>query len=222
MEKSDDDSFPSATVNSLDESSPCHRHRRRCPDSASSADVITRDHTTGLCLQRVTQPGDVNENLVTCPHHSGSDYNPRGPMRSCSDVRETSDDQGGLPNTGDNVDCTSNTDSTGPNRAKNCLYSDGMPSCTEGSKVNPCHGPDGLCGGGATGSTDRRLDDLPEVSSDDKAFMAEPPPGRPCHRNTFERSRGQSALGDPVQEEGGGSESELQSRRPGIVEFLGR
>ncbi|XP_078146905.1 TBC1 domain family member 12-like isoform X2 [Centroberyx gerrardi] len=81
----------------------------------------------------------------------------------------------------------------------------------------------------------------PEAGSDDEAF-AEPVPGRqqsgrfldvgPGPRNTYECSRRQSAPGQLPQGgagAGGGAshpgadpEAELQSRRPGIVEYLGR
>ncbi|CAJ1081305.1 TBC1 domain family member 12-like isoform X2 [Xyrichtys novacula] len=81
--------------------------------------------------------------------------------------------------------------------------------------------------------------DLQELSSDDdddddEAFTTDPPlpPGELCpaptvtasaiparSKNTFQSGRRQSAPDQLVQEDGG-SESELQSRRPGIVEFF--
>lgn len=70
--------------------------------------------------------------------------------------------------------------------------------------------------------------DLPEVSSDDDAFITEPPPGElnlpaaaACSRNTFECSRRLSAPGQLVLD-AVGSESELQSRRPGFAEYFSR
>lgn len=67
------------------------------------------------------------------------------------------------------------------------------------------------------------------VNSDNDAYMTEPPlPGEltlpsvtAVSRNTFECCRRQTAPGQLVQD-GQGSESELQSRRPGIVEYFSR
>lgn len=112
-------------------------------------------------------------------------------------------------------------------------------SCTEGSQVN-------CCGGGASGkstcsaspseacqcvnhvtnpSEGEFTSDLQVVSSDDDAFTAEPTaPGgqrlatRHC-RNTFKCRRRQSAPGQMEQDDGD-SESELQSRRPGLAEYF--
>ncbi|XP_040885572.1 TBC1 domain family member 12-like isoform X2 [Toxotes jaculatrix] len=213
--------------NSMDKPSPCHHHH----DPASSADVITQGHTTS----------------PWCSHHC--DYGPQGPIRSCSDVRKACDDQGAGPDTSDDVTSTSHTDRVNPNVETNRLCSDSLASCTEGSKVHPCHGL----------GTDLHLDvptpssssvqpseasqvdanpvtltsdsgsqvgdvtsDPGEVSSDDEAFIKEQPWGRPSPpdaaprpRNTYGRRR--SASGELVQ-----GESELQSRRPGIIEYFSR
>ncbi|KAI3365033.1 hypothetical protein L3Q82_010086 [Scortum barcoo] len=67
--------------------------------------------------------------------------------------------------------------------------------------------------------------DLLDVSSDDNVFITEPPPGEldpPAaarSRNTFECGHRLSALGQLVQDKGG-SESDLQSRRPGIAKYF--
>ncbi|XP_056222531.1 TBC1 domain family member 12-like isoform X3 [Seriola aureovittata] len=65
--------------------------------------------------------------------------------------------------------------------------------------------------------------DLLKANSDE-AFITElspgPPTTAPRSRNTFECGRRQSAPGDLAQDDCGGSESELQSRMPGIVEYL--
>ncbi|XP_041670940.1 TBC1 domain family member 12-like isoform X2 [Cheilinus undulatus] len=102
---------------------------------------------------------------------------------------------------------------------------------------------DGTCGGGATGgstpvspvppSNASDLDSQEHASSDDEAFITDLPPSpspgeprlpsaiAPRSRNTFECGRRQSAPGQLVQDDGG-AESELQSRRPGIVEYFSR
>ncbi|XP_070782985.1 TBC1 domain family member 12-like [Enoplosus armatus] len=67
--------------------------------------------------------------------------------------------------------------------------------------------------------------DLPELGSDDDAFITDLPLGETSpaaaarSRNTFECGRRQSAPGQLVQDDGG-SEPELQSRRPGIAEYF--
>ncbi|XP_071317972.1 TBC1 domain family member 12-like isoform X2 [Trachinotus anak] len=226
--------------------------------SSPSLSVSNTGHTTCPCVHWVKCSGDRKENLFICSHHAG----PAGPDRGCSDVRKTGDNQGAGPNTNDDV-TTSYTDRSSPNVERNCLCTDRLASYTEGSKVNPGHRLEGLCGGGATQGTDhhrgvpapsiwpskafqrnknpvtpasdsvsqeRSLTSEPlEVSSDDEAVITElpwgqlsPPTAAPRSRNTFECSRRQSAPGELVQDDGGGSASELQSRRPGIVEYFSR
>lgn len=122
-------------------------------------------------------------------------------------------------------------------------------SCAEaGEGVGPtltgevisCHRAEcaSSCGGGASGGTHLYLDKTQEaVTSDlspdsDEVFTTDlpPPPGErspptsapasaapPQSRNTF--ACGQSAAGQLIQEE---TESELQSRRPDILEFFSR
>ncbi|XP_044035837.1 TBC1 domain family member 12-like isoform X3 [Siniperca chuatsi] len=232
MEKSDD-----ASSSPVTESSPCHHHR-----PSPSADDIARGH------QQVTRSGDGEEvasgalpqcvDLATCTLYSGSDYGPQGPIRGCSDIEEAGDNRG----------------------AGLSLRDDVTPTDRVSPKVNCCHrlGDDGRRG--ATGRTNRHLDeptsskasqvdlnpatpsdsdsdtqeadvtsDLPEVGSDDDAFVTEPPPPGELNPptaaarsgNTFECGRRQSAPGQLVQDDGG-SESELQSRRPGIIEYFNR
>lgn len=232
MERGDDDSSSPVTVN---ECSLCHHHH-----PSSSADVIIRGHTVCPGTQQVTCSGDEEEvasgplmqhvALATCTLYSGSDECPQGLIRLCSDVRMAGDEQGaGLVD----MNCSS-------------VGVDSVASCTEGSKVKRCYGQ---CGDRPTRDTSLRLDeptsevdinpgtiasdtlvedltsDLPPVISDDDAFITElPPPGElnaALSRNTFECGRRQSAPGQLVQD-GRGSESELQSRRPGIVEYFSR
>ncbi|XP_039991932.1 TBC1 domain family member 12-like isoform X2 [Xiphias gladius] len=233
----------------------------RCPFTEKrgvAAAFVSAEQRRHELQREVARSGDGKENLVACSRHSGSDYSPRGPMRICSDVRETSDDQGAGLNTSDDVTNASYTDSTRPNLETSCLCSDSVASCSKGSKVNLYHGLDGVCG--VTKSTDHHLDvptpslqtskssqvaknpvtqasdsgsqegdvtsDLAEFSSDDEAFItgqpSPPTTAAPCSRNTFERGRRQSAPGELVQDDGRGSESELQSRRPGIIEYFSR
>ncbi|XP_018544124.1 TBC1 domain family member 12 isoform X2 [Lates calcarifer] len=184
---------------------------------AFSADVITGG-------QQVTCSGEGED--ITCAHHC----DPEGPIRSCSDVTETDDHHGAGLNTTDDVTSTLHTD-----RKSSC--SDSKASRTEGSKVNPRRELDGLCSGGATASDSGSQDtdvtfDLPEVGSDDEeAFVTEEQPAgqstpptaaAPRSRNTFECGRRQSAPSELGQDDGGESGSELQSRRPGIVEYFSR
>ncbi|XP_041818627.1 TBC1 domain family member 12-like isoform X2 [Chelmon rostratus] len=240
MERIDDDSSSPVTVN---EPSLCHHHH-----PSSSADVITRGHAACPGARQVTCSGDGEEVassplmqcvvLATCAFCSRSDDCPQGPIRWCSDVRMTGDGQGAGP------------------VVMNCSLgcSNSVASCTEGSKVNHCDCP---CEDGATRATNLHLDeptsevdlnpvtltsdsdsetlegdltsDLPQVISDDDAFITEPPlPGElnlpavtALSRNTFECARRQSAPGQLVQDDRG-SESELQSRRPGIIEYFSR
>ncbi len=253
MERSEDES--SSPVTSL-----CHHHHRH----PSSAEVIAPGH------QQVTCSGDGEEMVSgTCRVCSRSECadGPRGPIRCCSDVRETSDGQGAGLSLRDDV---TQSDRISPNVDMTCrsACSDSVESCTEGSKVNCCHrlDGDGCCGGGATRGTTCHLDeptsseppsrasevdmnpvtpasdsdsdtqeadltsDLPEVNyDDDDAFITEPPPPGELNlptaaagsRNTFKCGRRLSAPGQLVQDEGG-SESELQSRRPGIAEYFSR
>lgn len=124
-------------------------------------------------------------------------------------------------------------------------------TCSQVSSCHRQEG-DGHCGGGATRDTDHHLDeptsqvdmnpvtlasdcdtqdlraltsDPLDVNCDDDAFMMEPPPlgelTPPTTMNTFECGRRQSAPGQLVQDDPG-SGSELQSRRPGIVEYFSR
>ncbi|XP_054454848.1 TBC1 domain family member 12-like isoform X2 [Anoplopoma fimbria] len=199
-------------------------HRHGCCSSSSSADVVT------------SQCAD----LSTCTLCSASDHGPTRPIRCCCDG------QGAGLSLRDDV---TQTDRISQNVEVKCSSSssNGLVSCAEGSKVNPCGG----------GASDLHLDestcsappseasqdidpvtppsdsdsqegdvtsDLQEVSSDDDAFTTEPPPGElslraPRYRNTFECGRRQSAPGQLVQDHGG-SESELQSRRPVIAEYF--
>ncbi|XP_034413913.1 TBC1 domain family member 12-like isoform X2 [Cyclopterus lumpus] len=168
------------------------RHRGR--ERSSSADVIAR-------VQR-------------CP---------RRPIRSGSDSQEAG------PSLRDDV-CQTNS----PSVKVKCwsASSNGVASCTEGSKVD-------CCGGGAS---DLPLDestcsapqcinpvtppsdsDSDTQEGDDDAFntVGELSPPPPRHRNTYESGRRQSAPGQLVQDHGG-SESELQSRRPGLAEYFSR
>ncbi|XP_070847299.1 TBC1 domain family member 12-like isoform X3 [Chaetodon trifascialis] len=233
MERGDDDSSSPVTVN---KSSLCHHHH-----PSSSADVITWGHTVCPGTQQVTCSGDEEEvasgplmqhvALTTCTLLSGSDECPQGPIRLCSDVRMAGDEQG--------VGLDMNSSSVGV---------DSVASCTEGSKVKRCYGQCGDGASRDTSlrldeptsevdinpvtiASDTVVEDLtsdvPPVISDDDAFITElPPPGElnlptvaALSRNTFECGRRQSAPGQLVQD-GRGSESELQSRRPGIVEYF--
>ncbi|KAM6963501.1 TBC1 domain family member 12-like [Tautogolabrus adspersus] len=122
-------------------------------------------------------------------------------------------------------------------------------SYTDGLNDNSCHrlDGDGTCGGGATGGTHLHLDEpsspVPPLkaldsdpdtqengSSDDETFVTDLPPPTPGElslpalvvarsRNTFECGRRQSAPSELVQDDGG-LDAELQSRRPGIVEYF--
>lgn len=110
---------------------------------------------------------------------------------------------------------------------------------------------DDHCGGGATRGTVHHLDkpasqvdvspvtldldsqkpstpDPQDVNSDDDSSIVRPPPlGKLTvttavfSKNTFESCRRQSAPGQLVQEDPG-PQSELQSRRPHIVEYFSR
>ncbi|XP_030257256.1 TBC1 domain family member 12-like isoform X2 [Sparus aurata] len=186
-----------------EESSPCCHHH-----TASSADVITGG------------PG------VTCASDSDlmesrSDDSLQGPIRHCSGG------QGAELSSRDDV-------------SPNMKLQPSLQDATEGSKVNLCHRLEGdsHCGGGATGGTapclaepssqvvsldpDSDSDTQEEVISDDDAFITEPGELRlhdaaALSRNTFVCGRRQSAPGQLVQDD---DESELQSRRPGIVEYF--
>lgn len=188
-----------------EESSPCCHHH-----TASSADVITGG------------PG------VTCASDSDlmesrSDDSLQGPIRHCSGG------QGAELSSRDDV-------------SPNMKLQPSLQDATEGSKVNLCHRLEGdsHCGGGATGGTapclaepssqvvsldpDSDSDTQEEVISDDDAFITEPGELRlhdaaALSRNTFVCGRRQSAPGQLVQDD---DESELQSRRPGIVEYFSR
>ncbi|XP_073345484.1 TBC1 domain family member 12-like [Pagrus major] len=195
-----------------EESSPCCHHH-----PASSADVITRGHTVCPGGQRVSCVGDSEE------VESRSDDGLQGPIRDCSD------NQGAGLSSRDDV-------------SLNMELHPSVQDATEGSKVNLCHRleGDGHCGGGATGGTtpclaepssqvvslapDSDSDTQEEVISDDDAFITEPGELRlptaataALSRNTFVCGRRQSAPGQLVQDD---EESELQSRRPGIVEYF--
>lgn len=181
----------------------CHHH------PASSADVITGGPW-------VTCVGDSD--LV----ESRSDDSLQGPIRRCSGGQGAE---------------LSSKDDVGPNMK----LQPSLQDATEGSKVNLCHRLEGdsHCGGGANGGTAPCLaepssqvvsldpdsdSDTQEVISDDDAFITEPDEPRlhataTLSRNTFVCGRRQSAPGQLVQDD---DESELQSRRPGIVEYFSR
>ncbi|XP_074519643.1 TBC1 domain family member 12-like isoform X2 [Halichoeres trimaculatus] len=171
-------------------------------------DVITGGHKLVTC-----SGASQRKDLFTCTLSLRSDNNLPGSIRSYSESgRDAGEDQGAGPTLKDDTTLRSRTDS-------------------EGSS----------CGGGASGGTHLYLDETPEAvtsdlqevsSDDDEAFTTDlPPPSLelsfsasavpPQSRNTFECGRRQSAPGQLVQEEAG-SESELQSRRPGIVEYFSR
>lgn len=157
-------------------------------------------------------------------HHHGPGVTCLGePIRNSSAVSKTGDNQGVGPNASDDVTITS--------RAYSPHVDSGM-SCPQGSKVSLHHSmEEGLCGGGATRNTDPHLC-VPAPSSpsqvkvnpvtsasdgsDDDTFVT----AVPASRNTFKSSIRQSAPGDLVQDQS--SESELQSRRPGIIEYFSR
>lgn len=178
------------------------------------------------------------------------DYGPPGPIRCCSDVREAGD--GISPNVTmscESVCSDSVASCTGGSKVNLCQGLDGDGRCRGGaiggtaphldepaSSVPPSKAsqvdvkpapPPSDCD-----SDTQEADvtsDLWEVSSDDDAFITEPPPrgelslpaDAALSRNTFECGRRQSAPGQLVQDDPG-SESELQSRRPGIVEYFSR
>ncbi|XP_074484749.1 TBC1 domain family member 12-like isoform X2 [Sebastes fasciatus] len=120
------------------------------------------------------------------------------------------------------------------NRCGGGASSDGVASCIEGLEVNRCGGGASRYMDPVTPPSDSDSDtqeedvtsDLPEVSSDDDAFATEPPrlpaaAAAPRYRNTFQCGRRQSAPGQLVQD-AGGSDPELQSRRPEIAEYFSR
>uniref|UniRef100_UPI0037E93EA9 TBC1 domain family member 12-like isoform X1 n=2 Tax=Semicossyphus pulcher TaxID=241346 RepID=UPI0037E93EA9 len=239
MESSEEASSPPVTVN---KSSLCLHHHH---NPASSADVIAWDHQQVTCLgDRVEVASNAPshcKDLASCTLCSRSEYDLRGPITRCCDVREAVEDQGAGLSLRDEV---TQTDRISTNVEAECSKA----SCTEGSKVNHSYrrDGDGSCGGGATGVISHNLDepsssvpkatesdnqegdvtsDPQEGSSDDEAFTDLPPselslpPAAARSRNTFECSRRQSAPGQLDQDDGA-SECELQSRRPGIAEYF--
>ncbi|KAM6898367.1 LOW QUALITY PROTEIN: TBC1 domain family member 12-like [Lycodopsis pacificus] len=152
--------------------------------------------------QQVTCSGHGKCLDLTCSC-SASEYGPRRPIRCCSDS------QGAGPSLTDDA---SQTDRSSQNvEVKSWSAS-----------------KDNLCGGGAS---DLPPDETPPSDSDtlggvvssDDAFATEPPLPAPTprYRNTFECGRRQSAP-DQLLQDDGGPESELQSRRPGLVEYFSR
>lgn len=111
---------------------------------------------------------------------------------------------------------------------------------TTSSGVSSCHGPEGdghhldeatcqvdLNPVTLASDSDTQVRGWPSdprgANSDDDVFMTQLtlPGVAAVSRNTFECSRRSSAPGQLVQDDQG-SESELQSRRPGIVEYFSR
>ncbi|KAK9530969.1 hypothetical protein VZT92_012440 [Zoarces viviparus] len=148
--------------------------------------------------QQVTCSGHGQCLDLTCTC-SASEYGPRRPIRCCSDS------QGAGPSLTDDA---SQTDRSSQNvEVKSWSASN-----------------DNLCGGGASDPpSDSDSDTLGGVVSFDDAFTTEPllPAPTPRYRNTFECGHRQSAPDQLVQDDGG-PESELQSRRPGLVEYFSR
>ncbi|XP_065805327.1 TBC1 domain family member 12 isoform X2 [Labrus bergylta] len=233
MEKAGDVSSSPVTVNK--ESHLClHRHH-----PLNSNDVISQRRPQVTCSGDGEEAG-ASIALSQCADVICFRSDTQGPIGCCCDVREAGEEQGaGLSLRGD----VSQTDGISPN-----VVTTGS-SCTDGLNDKSCHGldGDGTCGGGATGGTHLHLDEpsspvpppkasdsdpdtLEDGSSDDEAFITDrtpPPPGEPSlpaasavarSGNTFECVRRQSAPSE-LQDDGG-SESELQSRRPGIVEYF--
>ncbi|XP_026171165.1 TBC1 domain family member 12-like isoform X1 [Mastacembelus armatus] len=189
-------------------------------------------------------------NHAPCIHPSGSGYSLQGPIGHCSEVSEAGDrgarfTQSVIHTThtdrknrtsfsSDNVVSCTNTSAVNP-----CEESRHRGGGATGSTVhldkNTSTAPtseacqvDRSPTTTSSDSSSHMTSDLPEVSSDDEAFITEPlpprsdpgPPVPATHsRNTFECGRRQSAPSQLVQDRGG-SESELQSRRPGIVEYF--
>ncbi|XP_060883742.1 TBC1 domain family member 12-like isoform X2 [Labrus mixtus] len=237
MEKAEDVSSSPVTVNN--ESHLClHRHH-----PLNSDDVISQQRPQVTCSGDGEEAG-ASVALSQCVDVvcSRADKDTQGPIGGCCDVREAGDEQGaGLSLSGD----VTQTDGISPNVVTTCSScTDGFND----NSCHRLDG-DGTCGDGATGGTHLHLDepsspvpppkaadsdpdpDLEDGSSDDEAFITDrtpPPPGEPSlpaasvvarSRNTFECVRRQSAPSELVQDDGG-SESELQSRRPGIVEYF--
>lgn len=105
-----------------------------------------------------------------------------------------------------------------------------------GSQISSCHRQeaDGHCGGGATTGTVHVTNsrastpDPQDVTSDDASCVVEPPPlgelallTAAFSRNTFESGRRESALGQ-LEQDDPDPQSELQSRRPDIVQYFSR
>nr|XP_046233060.1 TBC1 domain family member 12-like isoform X2 [Scatophagus argus] len=184
--------------------------------------------------ETVMQCGD----LTTCTLCSRSDDSLQGPIRCCSDIRVAGVDPGEELNLRNDDTLT---DEISPNMEMKC-----SSACSYSvADVNSCHRAEGdrHYGGGAVGGAIHRLDkptsqvDINPVTltscsdsdTEEGDMTREPPPPPPGElnlptaaalpRNTFECSYQHSTPGQLAPEDGG-SESELQSKRPEIMEYF--
>ncbi|KAG7218019.1 hypothetical protein INR49_020682 [Caranx melampygus] len=227
METSDDGSSPQATINNTDGSSPCHHHHHH-HDPVSPADVINTSGPGVTCLgepirssSAVSKTGDnqgVGSNtgddvtITSCAYRSSPHVETNRSSDSVASCSEGS--KVNLHHRMEGLCGGGAMRSTDPHL---CAPTPALPSQV---KVNPVNlTSDSSQEEGVTS-------DLLEVGTNDETFISEPPlPGHmtphttaPRSRNTFKSGHRQSTPGDLVQ--GESSEPELQSRRPGIIEYF--